>query len=311
MYVLPVDEHPAIHSDKAHRLLATTEVSTNDDSLDGPAGDDGELSSRSTALDVDDSLIDDPDHRWLDEHEREDGLDPGDVDKSDSDATVLVDPVGTHRYGPVKMERFTSDVDSAHSQLYGPVKMESVTPDMDSSNQSTDKDNSLHNPEYFLNYSPKSRPINFNQSNIDTIPRNSDLSNLSSLAYQLSCTSGDDSTPVIRHTGGGVQCEICQNVYANRDKLTRHMRTHIRGKPNQFPCAICGRSFRDNYNLNTHMRIHNNDRPFKCDVCERSFIQKGGLKKHMETHEREQQNDVETHKREQQNDMETRERDAM
>ena len=41
-----------------------------------------------------------------------------------------------------------------------------------------------------------------------------------------------------------------------------------------FPCTVCGKSFKRKYNLSMHARVHTKIKPFKCSICNKSFSQK-------------------------------------
>lgn len=63
--------------------------------------------------------------------------------------------------------------------------------------------------------------------------------------------------------------------------VTGNLKTHIRSvhtKEKPFSCPVCGKSFSQKGNMQTHVRTHNKDDRFPCNLCGKTFSQKGKSK---------------------------------
>lgn len=78
-----------------------------------------------------------------------------------------------------------------------------------------------------------------------------------------------------------VKCKECgkqfQKVY-----LKRHMLVH--SDDASFTCPICGKGFKNNFNLRVHKRSHDEVKPFECLVCHKTFTTKQCRDNHLTTH---------------------------
>lgn len=81
---------------------------------------------------------------------------------------------------------------------------------------------------------------------------------------------------------GNYICNICQIVFERKSKILRHiMSKHSFHRP--FRCAICGKSFKYNYNLKMHRLIHqkmDSDSLYGCSKCKYRGRTKSNLKAH-------------------------------
>ena len=81
---------------------------------------------------------------------------------------------------------------------------------------------------------------------------------------------------------GPWSCCLCETEYVNRAELTKHVRTHTRGKP--YRCDVCEKAFRLKGNLTVHKLIHRGVRDHQCMVCGKEFVRSDHLTRHMWTH---------------------------
>ncbi|ALC47314.1 CG4854 [Drosophila busckii] len=77
-------------------------------------------------------------------------------------------------------------------------------------------------------------------------------------------------------------CNICNNVYTEKVKLTAHLRQHSGYKPHE--CEICHKRFRQTPQLARHMNSHTGLRPYKCDFCDSCFADPSTRIKHQRIH---------------------------
>jgi len=99
------------------------------------------------------------------------------------------------------------------------------------------------------------------------------------------------------HIGSGKSIYYCHWVgceralsgrgFNQRQKIQRHLRTHVGDKPFVCPFPGCPSKFSESTTLNQHIRTqHTSDKPFKCDFegCGKSFALQSALTIHKRTH---------------------------
>lgn len=96
------------------------------------------------------------------------------------------------------------------------------------------------------------------------------------------CTKENISEEIseIEKKPSGHTCHICHEKFEVFVKLDDHMKD-LHPTCRKHFCPICGRSFNNRSNRNTHMESHNKKGSFKCEICTLPFKGKVYLRKHM------------------------------
>ncbi|XP_055311614.1 zinc finger protein 84-like isoform X1 [Sitodiplosis mosellana] len=85
------------------------------------------------------------------------------------------------------------------------------------------------------------------------------------------------------------QCELCDQLFYNRDILYSHIaQSHLKKKwgdpeSTKYTCEICNKDFATKWSIKSHMLQHTKKFDFVCDQCGWKFLTKGNLKGHLET----------------------------
>lgn len=82
---------------------------------------------------------------------------------------------------------------------------------------------------------------------------------------------------------GRFHCNICGNLFKNRESLGRHMIRH-KSKP-KLKCPYCPRNFYFARDINFHIKQHTEPLPeYKCQICSKNYSSTSALKKHLQLH---------------------------
>ncbi|XP_041088385.1 zinc finger protein 551-like [Polyodon spathula] len=77
-------------------------------------------------------------------------------------------------------------------------------------------------------------------------------------------------------------CDLCGKAFRQRWELERHFMLHTGTRPHS--CHECPKSFSTKSALARHGLTHRNERPFPCGLCGKAFGSARYLKAHLETH---------------------------
>uniref|UniRef100_A0A1I8NU72 MADF domain-containing protein n=1 Tax=Stomoxys calcitrans TaxID=35570 RepID=A0A1I8NU72_STOCA len=110
-------------------------------------------------------------------------------------------------------------------------------------------------------------------------PDNSDEL-ITSDAPSYDSSSPQDSKAYVKN-----QCYYpnCGRQFASRSGMLEHVKTH---SEEEFPCDICGKSFKSVKNLQNHKQIHDAVKKYICKICGSAFAQAAGLYLHKRRHNR-------------------------
>ncbi|KAK0164102.1 hypothetical protein PV328_002765 [Microctonus aethiopoides] len=83
------------------------------------------------------------------------------------------------------------------------------------------------------------------------------------------------------------RCGICQEWFNDHTTMLNHLKVHSENVfPKNFSCTTCGKSFKENWQLQRHERSHK--RPiatiYECSVCNKPFPDKARLDTHEKIH---------------------------
>lgn len=103
-------------------------------------------------------------------------------------------------------------------------------------------------------------------------------------------------------------CAICGEMFAFKDRLSKHIKSKHRSKPDanqsakslsavqqsangrsspsqkSYSCTNCHRTFARSDMLTRHSRVHSGVKPYSCDICRRYFTRSDHLATHKRTH---------------------------
>ncbi|XP_058831716.1 zinc finger protein 25-like isoform X1 [Topomyia yanbarensis] len=77
------------------------------------------------------------------------------------------------------------------------------------------------------------------------------------------------------------ECPVCYKRFEKREALTRHRHRMYR---TTHQCAICGKEFKNRYEMLVHERNHDNIKPYSCEICAKRFNSKEAVRVHMLIH---------------------------
>lgn len=77
------------------------------------------------------------------------------------------------------------------------------------------------------------------------------------------------------------ECPVCYKRFEKREALTRHRHRMYR---TTHQCAVCGKEFKNRYEMLIHERNHDNVKPYSCEICAKRFNCKEGVRVHLLVH---------------------------
>ncbi|KAI1447972.1 hypothetical protein F5Y02DRAFT_329622 [Annulohypoxylon stygium] len=80
------------------------------------------------------------------------------------------------------------------------------------------------------------------------------------------------------------KCEICGEGFSAQQALDQHVRTHTGETPYECDYKGCGKAFKQKSALTMHKRTHTGEKPLECDICHKRFCESSNLSKHRKTH---------------------------
>lgn len=123
----------------------------------------------------------------------------------------------------------------------------------------------------------KQKPSSIRPNELFNLPK---LENLQDSIH--SQTSSPTKLSPNSHTNS-YECNVCRKIFIAKDRLSRHMKTHIPHDQMPFRCNYpgCGQAFARSDNLKTHMKRHSGVKDFKCEYCNYESSRSDTIKRHM------------------------------
>jgi uncharacterized Zn-finger protein len=84
-------------------------------------------------------------------------------------------------------------------------------------------------------------------------------------------------------TGQHHACFKCHRVYADAEKLKRHV-NNTHNKLKRFECTICDKRFAYKHILQEHQNLHFGLKPHACTECDKRFAARSNLIQHKRRH---------------------------
>ncbi|KAM6919110.1 uncharacterized protein FYW49_008632 [Xenentodon cancila] len=95
-------------------------------------------------------------------------------------------------------------------------------------------------------------------------------------------SAGSQSQFKTRSGKKSVKCGVCGKAFRNKYDMQRHYIIHTGVKP--YDCKACGKSYTHKSSLLAHMRNHTGERPYSCGKCGKDFTRRSHLRSHMKIH---------------------------
>ena len=81
------------------------------------------------------------------------------------------------------------------------------------------------------------------------------------------------------------ECDECEAVYSNKQRLNEHKRRVHKGISKRYECTVCNDTFSSPFNRRRHIDItHKQVKSHSCDVCHASFSTKWNMQLHKRQH---------------------------
>ncbi|XP_071441212.1 zinc finger protein 492-like isoform X1 [Hetaerina americana] len=82
------------------------------------------------------------------------------------------------------------------------------------------------------------------------------------------------------------RCDVCSVVFECKSDLHEHVKS-LHSVRREYQCQHCFIHFQNMNELQIHLLAHISDRPYKCEICLKAFTEKTILSRHILTHTRE------------------------
>uniref|UniRef100_A0A336MSR4 CSON006205 protein n=1 Tax=Culicoides sonorensis TaxID=179676 RepID=A0A336MSR4_CULSO len=79
-------------------------------------------------------------------------------------------------------------------------------------------------------------------------------------------------------------CLVCGKVFASRNNVNSHSKSHLPEHERQYKCKFCERRFNKQSTCIEHERFHTGEKPFKCETCGKAYARSQTLKDHKREH---------------------------